>query len=370
MSGRRTNSRSGEQGQALVILTVSLAALLAMVALLVDGGNAMAQHRGTQNAVDAGALAGGTVMVQNVGDPGSKTGSDVLAAINATLADNRASLTTAQYVRLDLSVIGPVTDGPIPLDAAGVSVSGVRQFNTLIAGFAGRSNATVGAEATALAGPLVGACIGCVILPVTFPVQITTCDGTNRSVTIGPDGSENPYWVEVPYEIALADRGVGVWEAIVPLCTNGPGNVGWLNFREFGCTGPIANWIMPPPCEVELTVPGWFDAETGNRNNLEAALNAHAGDIVMIPLHDARRGVGTNLEYHVPKIVAFMIDRAYVQGNNHQQCNQDPGYPYVGGNGSTGCLKGWFIDLVSLGQVGDMSGQGGSPSVLGVQLVH
>lgn len=382
----RTKAVAREQGQALPILAIAVAGLLAMTALIVDGGNAMAQHRATQNATDAAALAGATVMVQNVGQPGSKTSGDVSAAIDLVLTANVTDRVGAVYVRLDESQIGPVSNGGgIPAEAYGVQVTGAREFATYLAPILGWDQLGATASATALAGPLTGACEGCPVLPVTFPVQITTCDGTNRSINIGTD------WLAVPIDTALADRG-GVFEAIIPLCSNGPGDVGWLDFGKkspFNCGDNLADWIDPDSlCNAEIDAPDWLHASTGNVNdvNVENNLNTYRDKIVGIPLFDGtcrddpgerdcptgREGTGTgdNYWYHIPRVAAFLLDEAFIQGNNHPECNMDPGYPKVGGNGSTGCLKGWFIDLVSLGEVGDGSGQGGNPTVLGIQLVR
>src|SRR3954453_20304270 len=121
-SGRK--HRQDEKGQAIAILAISLAALLGLTAIVIDGGNAFVQQRSTQNAVDAAALAGATVMVKNVGDPGSQTGSDVVTGINAGFGANTADLGEAQYVRYDHTDIGDVTTGTIPSDAGGVLVTG------------------------------------------------------------------------------------------------------------------------------------------------------------------------------------------------------------------------------------------------------
>jgi hypothetical protein len=305
----------------------------------------------------------------------------VLNAIQDSYAANNTTYVSAQYVRYDFTVIGPVASySDIPLDAGGVVTSGTRNFPTYLASIADIDTMGTAAEAMALAGVLQGACVGCAFLPLAFPVQITTCDGTNTSVTIGTD------WINVPLDTALSDRGIGRWEAIVPLCTNGPGDVGWLDFGELAdeqgvdCGNNLSDWIYPS-CDLELPTPDWYHAQTGNTNATQNDLEQYLGEVVMIPLFDdtcrvdpspgdcSDPGIGSNFWYHVPKIAAFLIDRVYVGGNNHPQCNEGPGYPFVGGNGETGCLKGWFIDLVSLGNVGGSSGTGGDASVLGVQLV-
>lgn len=59
MNNRRLWS---EKGQSLVIVALGLVAFIAMLALVLDGGNAYAAKRQAQNAADAGALAGASFM--------------------------------------------------------------------------------------------------------------------------------------------------------------------------------------------------------------------------------------------------------------------------------------------------------------------
>jgi hypothetical protein len=379
-------SRPTEQGQAIVILALSVAVLLMLAAVVVDGGNAFVQQRGTQNAADSAALAGATVMVKHVGDPTDSQWNSgaVLDAINHSLGKNVADLGSADYVRYDFSVIGAVSSGgSIPADAGGVKVTTSRTFGTYLASIAGVNSMQAGAEATALAGVFQGICAdNCAFLPVTFPVKVELCDGTNRSFDIGTD------WVTVPLDTALAD-GSGRYESIIPLCSNGPGDVGWLDFGEIAaeqgisCGNNLSQWIWPS-CPIALPVPDWYHAQTGNTNATDNDLSHYIGQVVMIPLFDGtcrddpspgtcpvgQEGNGSNFWYHIPKVAAFLLDYVDVQGGNNSACNSSPGQPYVGGNGSTGCLKGWFIDNVGSGNVGDSSGSGGTPTVLGVQLVH
>src|SRR4051794_3791265 len=132
--------RQHQSGQAIVILAISLAALLGLTAIVIDGGNAFVQQRSTQNAVDSAALAGATVMVKNVGDPGSQSGSDVLAAINSAFGANSSDFGTAHYVHYDHTPMGTVGGGTIPADAGGVLVTGSRTFQTYLASLAGIPN--------------------------------------------------------------------------------------------------------------------------------------------------------------------------------------------------------------------------------------
>ena len=53
----RGASRQGRSGQILVIFAGGAIAILAGIAIVVDGGNALAQQRATQNGADASAEA-------------------------------------------------------------------------------------------------------------------------------------------------------------------------------------------------------------------------------------------------------------------------------------------------------------------------
>ena len=80
-------------------------------------------------------------------------------------------------------------------------------------------------------------------------------------------------------------------------------------------------------------------------------------------------GNGNNTYYHIPYFIGFILDRAYVQGANSDACNGAPGSPFSGGNGSTGCFKGWFAKVVAEGPVSANPGLGGSNTPLYVQLI-
>jgi hypothetical protein len=62
-------------------------------------------------------------------------------------------------------------------------------------------------------------------------------------------------------------------------------------------------------------------------------------------------GNGSNLWYHIPRFAKFFLDEAHIGGGNHNECNSTPGGPPVGGNGSIGCFKGWFVRYIMQGRV-------------------
>ncbi len=373
--------RTGQAGQSIVILAISMAVILAATAVVLDGGNAMAQQRGTQNATDAAALAGAVVIGQQFSGA-LKSDTDVLSAVSNAFANNGTIMGTTYYVDFSMNQVGTVGDGgAIPATASGVEANGTRSFNTLLAGIIGQPNWTAGATATALAGEWEGGCSaadGCGTLPVVYSIPIITCDGTNRPLRVG-----GVYTSIGDPSQATADN-----ESIVPLCTTGPGGVGWIDMP--GCSGNLSQQIWPP-CSSGFTLPTWLHTSSGNPNNVENVINSHyAGTIILIPMFDSTcrdvpssglpadctdPGNGNNLYYHIPQVAPFLLDHAYIQGNNNPECNQAPGQPLVGGNGSTSCFKGWFVNEMLQGQVGqftpcDPNTQNCSLPVIGTQLVR
>lgn len=399
MSGiRRIGMRvlmRGDRGQALPILALSMAVILGATAMVIDGGNAMAQQRGTQNAADAAALAGATVIAEKFGGA-SRTDSDVATAVSEAFTRNGSTGGTSYYVDYLNNIVGTVgRGGSIPSDAGGVRATGNRTFDTFLAGIVGIDQFTSAADATARAGALRSMCSaadGCGVMPVAFSIPITACDGTSRPLRIGDD------WPLVGLDVAKADSS-GQYESIVPLCKTGftidgttytgPGGVGWL---DMDCGGNLRDQILTP-CNGPFDIPTWIQTSSGNANNVGSSMDTYDGQLILIPMFDATcrdvpstglpadctdPGNGNNLWYHIPRFATFLLDKAYITGGNYSACNSAPGTPLVGGNGSTSCIKGWFIRYIKQGKVGDFedcSDAGGTSDclhepMLGVQLVR
>ena len=164
-------------------------------------------------------------------------------------------------------------------------------------------------------------------MPVTFSIPITTCDGTNRPLRIGDSN-----WPLVGLDVAQADTS-GQYESIVPLCKNGPGGVGWLDMKCGAAN--LAAAITTLATDHSTSRPG-CRLEPGNANNVEGALNNYAGQVILVPMFDSTcrdvpstglpadctdPGSGNNLYYHIPRFATFLLDEAYVTGNNHPECN-------------------------------------------------
>jgi Flp pilus assembly protein TadG len=437
---RERSSRQHEGGQTLVVVALAMVALLGMSALVVDGGNAFAQQRGSQNGSDAASEAGATVLAQGqlslASGGAGRTDANVLAGMNASAAANRiqpftpgvAGNSSAWYTDVSgnlLTAAGATTTDPllavqvgaaagnaippcltncVGSSASGVRAQGMRPFKTFIAGVVGFSDwtATTVATATAGYGPSVcDAAQGCALLPITFSVQMNTCDGSGNAVYSGatwlPTQPAGP-----PYTSAN--------EVTLSICKKGEGAFGWL---DYGCGNTAAQ--ISDPCNVQVYFPTWLLGQPGNPNNVEDELNDYAGNVVgtyeasldeevLIPFFDGvcnedrpgeeppnppgdeapifappafpgecasnPSGGGANRHFHVPFFIGFILDHAYVQGSNFPACNVAPGGPLPGGNGSGGCLKGWFARVVAApGPVSANPGGAGNATPLSVQLI-
>jgi Flp pilus assembly protein TadG len=376
-----------QAGQVLALFTFGFLAIVAGVAFVVDGGNAYTQHRTSQNATDAAALAGATVLAERLGGA-AKTDSDVKRAIDGVLGSMSLDVagSSAVYTDIDGSPIaaapsvGSLGNVSPPQAAAGVAVRGDLPFGTYFARAIGLSNFTATTEATAIAG--YGYPDGSSVLPVTPPVTIVSCDGQNDPI------------------LSLDSWGSGIVYR-VPLCKNGPGNVGWIDWTPPASgpselVAPILEPDIPPP---GVKVPSWnFVAQTGNVNSkaVEDALRTYDGDWVLIPLFDATcntqpdptndgvdacppqnvGGNGQNQWYHFPEFATFRMcggtsvhpacteHGAYVNGNNRGVCDT--------GNGATSCLVGYFerARILSGYVTGPIDVTSGPTDFLVVQLIR
>src|SRR5689334_3824551 len=79
--------RSGERGQALVVMLGVILLAVAILALIIDGGNVVSQQRGTQTGSDSTAEAGAIVLAEKLSGattPGLGWDGEVAAKIAAS----------------------------------------------------------------------------------------------------------------------------------------------------------------------------------------------------------------------------------------------------------------------------------------------
>ena len=418
-------------GQALVIMVFALTVLIAMTGLIVDGGNALANERGVQNGSDAAAEAGAIVMARRLAGANEPSGgwdAAVLGAIGASAAANNVDVTAAYYTDIcgiplqedgtaSLTADGAydfvharrVGDGlPNPTSttpdcpshtvgpATGVIVLARRDVPTYFANVVGLGTIPVGTQTTAAAGYLQESCAAgqgeaCGMLPLVIPVNQVTCDGSNNVIDSG---------------VAWSADSTTVYK--VPLCKNGPGNVGWLDWTPpSGGTSELID-VINNPSNPAVPLPSWaYIASTGNPNagGVEQAIRNYDGQVVLVPQFDLTcnpghgetpdstapaintgpnfgcpsgdlGGNGSNQWYRIPSFTHLRLCistdpdcqaagapfGAYLNGNNKSVCDT--------GNGSTSCLVGKFESIVSTGTIGAGVGGGtGNSKAIGVQLI-
>jgi hypothetical protein len=432
---RWSSRRDGEAGQAIVIMIGAILVTVAMVATIVDGGNVLAQQRVTQNGADATAEAGAVILAERlagVEEPSGGWDVNVWTRLTQTAAANGITIESAYYT--DICGIPLEADGTGAINAdrtenlaaalqvnnathvlpggtatapdcpnrlvgpvAGVLVIGRKDVQAYVAGAIGIPTFRVNTRATAVTGYLQGYCDAsegkfCGLLPVAFPVNIITCNGSNA-----PTDTGTPWVFNTVYKI--------------PLCSTTAGNVGYIDWD------PPAGGVNEVVCSIQtpdnpaIDLPSWqFVASTGNTNGgggscsatVEEAIRAHGGETVLAPQFDltcnpggsqpdpdsrvpavitapnygcpsgALGGSGVNTWYRFPSFAFLELcapgvvgcngrHAAYIVGNNSAICDT--------GNGATACLVAKFKHVMATGTVGAGVGSGTGSKAVGVQLI-
>lgn len=398
MSGFRLRTR-GEDGQVIALVAIALVAMIALVGLVIDGANAFAQQREAQNAADAAANAGALRLAQNL--PFTQAGktppngdAEVFTAVSTSAEVNGVDpgdyvgyytsisgdlLTNAGVVTTDTAQAAIVGDGDsllaIPSGAAGVRVGATEVSQAFFTSVVGISIWNASAEATAVAGYINQVARG-TVLPVTIPVNIYTCQNTG-TVTFPTDEYGDRYpWPEYPPDGQIA----------LPLCKDGPGNVGWLDWTPPGGGNSELVDAILTASNGPIDIPSWqYVMQTGNALSgpVEDALNSLAGQIVLIPMFDETceddpggptlpcpgdPGQGSNLWYHIPYVLGFELNSPVAASAKYSTCSS---YNFVGDWNGAGCLIGRFVYFI--GPVGRVSGSpspGSRFEAVGVQLIR
>lgn len=399
-------SEGREAGQALVLFTFALVAIIAMTGLVLDGSTVFAQQRVAQNGSDAAALAGGLVIVEHLRGDSPRTNANVYQAIDAMADKNELEGWTAEYTNFRGDPTGTSVQnngGTIPSGAWGVRVDGSRSAPTSFSRILGIESMAAGAGATALVGPTSTDCTGaedpCGLLPITFPVQVYECDASGNLLPgnwIGapPPGHEGEgYWPIVGIE-ALPSTANPTGDlsslAILPLCKGSGTSTGAYGFLDF-VPGKNLQQEIVGPLNTNISIPDWFQVQPGNPNSVDNELSAYIHKPVMIPLHNqacqedpgatdvcpaGKHGVdptGNNTWYYVHTIATFYMHEVLVQGSNAGDCASPPGSPLVPvthGSGFLGCLKGWFVEYVVSGPINPDPDANLDSGTIGIQLIH
>lgn len=310
-----------QAGQAIAVMLAAILAAVAVLALIIDGGNVVAHQRVSQAGADATSESGAILLAHRLAGATEPVGgwdANIAAKLNETATANNMTVGVAYYT--DICGIPLQADGSAALDAdgredlsvalevgnagnllpggaattpdcpnrqvgpvAGVLVVAETVIDAYVARAIGMPTFSISTRATAVTGYLQGFCdasegIYCALLPVAFPVNVINCNGTN---------APNPTDTGTPW----------TWNTVVkiPLCNNSPGNVGWLDWTPpYGGAGELVCSILAPN-NPAVDLPSWqFVTQTGNQNggggacamSVEDAIRTYNGKIVLVPQFD------------------------------------------------------------------------------------
>lgn len=269
MSRANSRGRSHQDGQVLVLLAFGLVALIAILALVIDGGAIYLNRRRMQNAADAGVLAGTRVAALNGTNPAA-----IAAATDYTVTRNGADTASVSANARTLTVLACEN---VPMS-----------FARLL----GRMSTTVCAKAGALWGPISQAANMAPIAIKEFPYLF------NTPYVIWDDSSERD---PLTGYISGSYRGWLNLECVYPADCGAAGSDQLKHDMIYGSNA--------------LThVNTWIRGDSG----VKAAViqQAHVGQILYIVVYDQIESKYANKTYyHAVKFAAFKVTQVYATGN-------------------------------------------------------
>lgn len=296
-----------ERGQSLILFAAALVGIVALLALVVDAGNAYVERRKMQNAIDAGSSAGALGLAQNKNngaiagaithyvrangvDPARVRAYYVVEDANGNPIVVRTS--TVDAYGFNNSAPKTLTVNGSALPVVGVQVEGDKTFNTFFAGLIGFRTIDVNGSAASYAK--CGACSAGSLFPMAVSVT---------SFNIG--GIPDPQ-----YEQTNPTHTYRLWE------NSGQGGSSsvfrWLywpsgTFSESTLQSHISNPQNSGTWRVnDLAPAAWsgsnFYAWSSSTQTLITNNYINTNTAVTIPLYDQVSGSGSTTKY---RIVAF-----------------------------------------------------------------
>jgi len=303
--------RKSESGQAFVLMALSLVVIMGMAALVVDVGNWYHTKRRLQATADAAALAGAQLLpTDSVGAQAmalsyaDKNGGDVagadIAVTSTTVADDTIGVRAR---KTDAGVFGSVL---------------------------GIASADISARAKARVGPpLKARYVAPMVVFCDHPL-IHNCNG-DSTPDFGSDTTMdyNPMGAPGAFGMLNLDGGNGT-----------PGS------------SDEANWILHG-FNKYLGL-GDYRSDPGAKfssSNIQDALEARKGTVLLFPVYKQLDGQGQNAAYEIIGWIGFHLTSYVVHGNN-----------------ST--LSGYFTEFIAQGILSQDGGDGGPSSSFGVKSIQ
>ena len=303
--------RKSESGQAFVLMALSLVVIMGMAALVVDVGNWYHTKRRLQATADAAALAGAQLL------PTDSVGAQAMAL-------SYANKNGGDVAGADIAVTSTaVADDTIGVRARKTD-AGV--FGSVL----GIASADISARAKARVGPpLKAKYVAPMVVFCDHPL-IHNCNGDST-----PDfGSDTT----MDYDPMGA-----------------PGAFGMLNLDGGSGTpgsSDEANWILHG-FNKYLGL-GDYRSDPGAKfssSNIQDALEARKGSVLLFPVYRQLDGQGQNAAYEIIGWIGFHLTSYEVHGNN-----------------ST--LSGYFTEFIAQGILSEGGGDGGPSSSFGVKSIQ
>jgi hypothetical protein len=315
--GARTADKhsSNERGQSAVLITLLFVSVVAMLGLVLDGGNAYLQRRRMQNAADGAAFAGAIKLA----NPGTLTGRNLECAIRFEIekfaTSNGASGPTpapncgtnntnviAQFIDENANPLGYIgAVGSVPSGSKGVSVTVKSTFNTFFLGVVNVSNGAANAGAKAsfafLQAPED-------VQPLSIPCNRTAlrdCFTFNQRYDIYEGAGSGSFgWLSWNGQ---TDAGY-VEEMLNPSLNM---SRGYTDPKGICPAGGLAASNNGVPCWVRgLT---GVTNSSGNKTQLDAwKVRGAAGKPMIIIVYDTSEGSGSNTVYRIKGFAAFVLE--------------------------------------------------------------
>jgi hypothetical protein len=344
-----------ERGVAAVIVMLSMVAVFAIGAVVVDVAALFQERRVLQNGADAAALA---VAEQcGAGDCGNPTATASEYA-NANANDGASSID--ELCGSGVTGASSCSNPPaLPAGASYVRVTtktettdGGDQVKYTFARLLGFAGGTVHARAVVAWG-------GPASLTSELPMTMSKCEFdkyTNDNTNLAPPPPYDTSGYPSPEAVIYLHDTTGANP-----CPDGPsgsdlpGGFGWLDTGQTGCqaTSDTSDWYADDPGRSPPT-------------SCTAAMMATlVGTVVQIPIFDETNGLsGNNGEYHMIGFASFYVTGYSIEGQYKQPSLVTGQYPC---RGQTSCISGFFVDDPQ-----PVSGTLGGPSmgVVVIQIVQ
>jgi len=248
-----------QRGATLVWVLLAMVALMAMLALVIDGGYAYTQRRRMQNAADAAAIAGARMCALG-GDA-----TQVDSAVSEFATANGATGVNWAYLN----------------DQTTVQVTASCAFPTFFASFVGLPQMTASALAEA-------------------SLESLSAAGNLLPIII----EEEDFVIGQTYDLWADDP-------------ESPGNFGWLDWNSVPVGNPeLADNIANPSNSGNWAIDDWVPGGPGVQpsEGVENALDGCIGQHVTIPYYGDKQGGGSNTTYRISGFGEFVLD-GYDFGN-------------------------------------------------------